>query len=155
MRGKSIKLNMKTAIFPGSFNPFTKGHYDIVSRALTIFDKVVIGIGYNPDKPKPDDLQQRIEQIAAIYKDNDCVEVEAYDDLTIDFAKRHDATAIVKGVRSIQDFEYERTQAEYNRMMSDGIETVILFADPKYSSLSSSIVRTLKKFGKDVTELLP
>lgn len=146
---------MKTAIFPGSFNPFTKGHYDIVSRALTIFDKVVIGIGYNPEKPKPDDLQQRIEQIAAIYKDNDCVEVEAYDDLTIDFAKRHDATAIVKGVRSIQDFEYERTQAEYNRMMSDGIETVILFADPKYSSLSSSIVRTLKKFGKDVTELLP
>lgn len=146
---------MKTAIFPGSFNPFTKGHYDIVSRALTIFDKVVIGIGYNPDKPKPDDLQQRIEQITAIYKDNDCVEVEAYDDLTIDFAKRHDATAIVKGVRSIQDFEYERTQAEYNRMMSDGIETVILFADPKYSSLSSSIVRTLKKFGKDVTELLP
>lgn len=146
---------MKTAIFPGSFNPFTKGHYDIVSRALTIFDKVVIGIGYNPDKPKPDDLQQRIEQIAAIYKDNDCVEVEAYDDLTIDFAKRHDATAIVKGVRSIQDFEYERTQAEYNKLMSNGIETVILFADPKYSSLSSSIVRTLKNFGKDVTDLLP
>ena len=146
---------MKTAIFPGSFNPFTKGHYDIVSRALTIFDKVVIGIGYNPDKPKPDDLQQRIEQIAAIYKDDIHVEVEAYDDLTIDFAKRHDATAIVKGVCSIQDFEYERTQAEYNRMMSDGIETVILFADPKYSSLSSSIVRTLKKFGKDVTDLLP
>ena len=145
----------KTAIFPGSFNPFTKGHHDIVCRALTIFDKVVIGIGYNPDKPKPDDLQQRIEQIAAIYKDDSRVEVETYDDLTIDFAKRHDATAIVKGVRSMQDFEYERTQAEYNRMMSDGIETVILFADPKYASLSSSLVRTLKKFGKDVTELLP
>ena len=146
---------MKTAIFPGSFNPFTKGHHDIVCRALTIFDKVVIGIGYNPDKPKPDDLQQRIEQIAAIYKDDDRVEVETYDDLTIDFAKRHDATAIVKGVRSMQDFEYERTQAEYNRMMSDGIETVILFADPKYASLSSSLVRTLKKFGKDVSDLLP
>ena len=137
---------MKTAIFPGSFNPFTKGHYDIVSRALTIFDKVVIGIGYNPDKPKPDDLQQRIEQI---------VEVEAFHDLTIDFAKRHDATAIVKGVRSVQDYEYERTQAEYNRLMSNGIETVILFADPQYASLSSSIVRTLKKFGKDVSDLLP
>ena len=146
---------MKTAIFPGSFNPFTKGHYDIVSRALTIFDKVVIGIGYNPDKPKPDDLQQRIEQITTIYKDDVRVEVETYDDLTIDFAKRHDATAIVKGVRNIQDFEYERTQAEYNRMMSDGIETVILFADPKYSCLSSSIVRTLKNFGKDITDLLP
>ena len=146
---------MKTAIFPGSFNPFTKGHNDIVSRALTIFDKVVIGIGYNPDKPKPEDLQQRIEQIAAIYKDDNRVEVAAYDDLTIDFAKRHDATAIVKGVRNIQDFEYERTQAEYNRMMSDGIETILLFSDPKYSSLSSSIVRTLQKFGKDVTDLLP
>ena len=146
---------MKTAIFPGSFNPFTKGHYNIVSRALTIFDKVVIGIGYNPDKPKPEDLQQRIEQIAAIYKDDNRVEVAAYDDLTIDFAKRHDATAIVKGVRNIQDFEYERTQAEYNRIMSDGIETILLFSDPKYSSLSSSIVRTLQKFGKDVTDLLP
>ena len=117
---------MKTAIFPGSFNPFTKGHYDIVSRALTIFDKVVIGIGYNPDKPKPDDLQQRIEQISAIYNNNGRVEVEAFHDLTIDFAKRHDATAIVKGVRSVQDYEYERTQAEYNRLMSNGIETVIL-----------------------------
>ena len=146
---------MKTAIFPGSFNPFTKGHYDIVSRALTIFDKVVIGIGYNPDKPKPDDLQQRIELISAIYNNNERVEVEAYNDLTIDFAKRHDATAIVKGVRSVQDYEYERTQAEYNRLMSNGIETVILFADPQYASLSSSIVRTLKKFGKDVSDLLP
>ncbi len=146
---------MKTAIFPGSFNPFTKGHYDIVSRALTIFDKVVIGIGYNPDKPKPEDLQQRIELISAIYNNNERVEVEAYNDLTIDFAKRHDATAIVKGVRSVQDYEYERTQAEYNRLMSNGIETVILFADPQYASLSSSIVRTLKKFGKDVSDLLP
>ena len=79
----------------------------------------------------------------------------AYNDLTIDFAKRHDATAIVKGVRSVQDYEYERTQAEYNRLMSNGIETVILFADPQYASLSSSIVRTLKKFGKDVSDLLP
>jgi len=146
---------MKTAIFPGSFNPFTKGHYDIVSRALTIFDKVVIGIGYNPDKPQPDDLQERLDTISALYNGDTRVEVEAYNDLTIDFAKRHNATAIVKGVRSMQDFEYERTQAEYNRMLSDGIETVILFADPKYASLSSSIVRTLKAFGKDVSELLP
>ena len=83
------------------------------------------------------------------------MEVEAFHDLTIDFAKRHDATAIVKGVRSVQDYEYERTQAEYNRLMSNGIETVILFADPQYASLSSSIVRTLKKFGKDVSDLLP
>ncbi len=146
---------MKIAIFPGSFNPFTKGHQDIVCRALTIFDKIVIGIGYNPDKPQPEDLQERLQQIKALYDNDSRVEVEAYNDLTIDFAKRHNATAIVKGVRSVQDFEYERTQAEYNRMLSNGIETVFLFANPLYASLSSSLVRTLKSFGKDISDLLP
>ena len=146
---------MKIAIFPGSFNPFTKGHQDIVCRALTIFDKIVIGIGYNPDKPQPEDLQERLQQIKALYNNDSRVEVEAYNDLTIDFAKRHNATAIVKGVRSVQDFEYERTQAEYNRMLSNGIETVFLFANPLYASLSSSLVRTLKSFGKDISDLLP
>jgi pantetheine-phosphate adenylyltransferase len=146
---------MKIAIFPGSFNPFTKGHQDIVCRALTIFDKIVIGIGYNPDKPQPEDMQERLQQIKALYDNDSRVEVETYNDLTIDFAKRHNATAIVKGVRSVQDFEYERTQAEYNRMLSNGIETVFLFANPLYASLSSSLVRTLKTFGKDISDLLP
>ena len=115
----------------------------------------MIGIGYNPDKPQPEDLQERLQQIKALYDNDPRVEVEAYNDLTIDFAKRHNATAIVNGVRSVQDFEYERTQAEYNRMLSNGIETVFLFANPLYASLSSSLVRTLKTFGKDISNLLP
>ena len=124
---------MKIAIFPGSFNPFTKGHHDIVCRALTIFDKIVIGIGYNPEKPQPEDLQERLQQIKALYNNDARVEVG----------------------KSVQDFEYERTQAEYNRMLSNGIETVFLFANPLYASLSSSLVRTLKTFGKDISDLLP
>ena len=126
-----------------------------ISEEICTFDKIVIGIGYNPDKPQPEDLQERLQQIKALYDNDSRVEVETYNDLTIDFAKRHNATAIVKGVRSVQDFEYERTQAEYNRMLSNGIETVFLFANPLYASLSSSLVRTLKSFGKDISDLLP
>ena len=120
---------MKTALFTGTFNPFTIGHADIVERALKIFDKIVIGIGYNP--------------------------VEAYSDLTVDLAKRHNAVAIVKGVRSIKDFEYERDQADFNKLLSDGLDTILFYSRPELSALSSSTVRTLEMFGKDVSQFLP
>ncbi|MBQ9561632.1 MAG: pantetheine-phosphate adenylyltransferase [Prevotella sp.] len=145
---------MKTAIFPGTFNPFTVGHADIVERALTIFDKVVIGVGYNPEKGDSN-IYPRVAHIKEVYEDNPNVVVEAYTDLTVDLARRHDATAIVKGVRSVKDYEYEREQAEFNRMLGDGIETVLIFSRPEYTSLTSSIVRTLQHFGKDVSEYLP
>lgn len=145
---------MKTAIFPGTFNPFTIGHADIVERALTIFDKVVIGIGYNPEKGDSN-IYPRVAHIKEVYQDNPNVVVEAYTDLTVELAKRHDATAIVKGVRSIKDFEYEREQAEFNKLLGDGIETVILFSKPEYTNLTSSIIRTLQHFGRDVSEYLP
>lgn len=146
---------MRTAIFTGSFNPFTIGHADIVSRALTIFDSVVIGIGYNPAKTEHGDVQARISQIEAVYKDDPRVKVEAYDDMAADLAARHDAVAVVKGVRSVQDYEYERSQAEYNRLLGDGLETVLFFARPQLAVVSSSAVRTLQHFGKDVSSFLP
>ena len=145
---------MKTAIFPGTFNPFTVGHADIVERALTIFDKVVIGVGYNPEKGDSN-IYPRVAHIKEVYEDNPKVEVEAYTDLTIDLAHRHDATAIVKGVRSIKDFEYEREQAEFNKLLGEGIETVLLYSKPEYTALTSTIVRTLQHFGRDVSEYLP
>lgn len=146
---------MRTAIFTGSFNPFTIGHADIVERALQIFDTVVIGIGYNPHKTEQTDIQERLEQIKRIYKDEKRVEVESFSDMTADFAARHNAVAVVKGVRSVQDFEYERNQAEYNRMLGDGLETVLFFARPTLAAVSSSAVRTLQYFGKDVSSFLP
>lgn len=146
---------MRTAIFTGSFNPFTIGHADIVERALKIFDCVVIGIGHNPQKTEPADVLARIVQIAAVYKDEPRVEVEAYSDMAADLAARHNAVAVVKGVRSVQDYEYERSQAEYNRLLGDGLETVLFFARPQLAAISSSAVRTLQHFGKDVSKFLP
>ena len=146
---------MKTAIFTGSFNPFTIGHADIVSRALRIFDHVVIGIGYNPQKTEQGDIDSRAEAIRQVYKDDPRITVEAYSDMAADLAARHDAVAVVKGVRSVQDYEYERSQAEYNRLLGDGLETVLFFARPQLAAVSSSAVRTLQHFGKDTSSFLP
>lgn len=146
---------MKTGIFTGVFNPFTIGHADIVDRALKVFDRVVIGIGYNPSKGNVADIQKRVEQITKVYKEEPRVVVEAYSDMAADLAKRYDATAVVKGVRSVKDFEYERDQAEYNSLLGDGLETVVFFARPELASLSSTAVRTLQYFGKDVSKFLP
>ncbi len=146
---------MRTAIFTGVFNPFTIGHADIVNRALKIFDRVVIGIGYNPSKGDVADIQKRIDQITAVYKDEPRVVVEAFSDMAADLAKRYDAVAVVKGIRSVKDFEYERDQAEYNSLLGDGLETVTFFARPELAALSSTAVRTLQYFGKDVTKFLP
>ena len=146
---------MKTAIFTGSFNPFTIGHADIVSRALCIFDHVVIGIGYNPQKTEQGDIDSRAEAIRQVYEDDPRITVEAYIDMAADLAARHDAVAVVKGVRSVQDYEYERSQAEYNRLLGDGLETVLFFARPQLAAVSSSAVRTLQHFGKDTSSFLP
>ncbi|MBO5232846.1 MAG: pantetheine-phosphate adenylyltransferase [Prevotella sp.] len=145
----------RTAIFTGVFNPFTIGHADIVSRALNVFDRVVIGIGYNPRKGEETDVRERTAQIEKVYKDEPRVTVEAYSDMAADLAARHNATAVVKGVRSVKDFEYERSQAEYNSMLGGGLETVVFFARPELAALSSSAVRTLQYFGKDVSKFLP
>lgn len=145
---------MKRAIFPGTFDPFTIGHYSVVRRALTFMDEIVIGIGINENKRTWFSTEKRIDMIRRLYKDEPRVKVEAYDDLTIDFAQRMDARFIVRGIRTVKDFEYEETIADINRQLS-GIETILLFTEPELTSVSSSVVRELLSFGKDVRRFLP
>ena len=148
---------MKTALFTGTFNPFTIGHADIVERALKIFDQIVIGIGYNPDKGSfmSAEIEERVAKIRKVYENDPRVIVEAYSDLTVDLAERHNAVAIVKGVRSIKDYEYERDQAYFNKLLSNGLDTILFYSRPEFSALSSSMVRTLEMFGKDVSRFIP
>lgn len=145
---------MKTGVFVGSFDPFTTGHADIVARALPLFDRIVIGVGVNERKQCMYSAQQRTETIKKLYRDEPKVTVVQYDDLTIDLARRQGAQYIIKGVRSVKDFEYEREQADINLRLG-GIDTLLLYAQPQYASVSSSLVRELIHFGKDVSEFLP
>jgi pantetheine-phosphate adenylyltransferase len=145
---------MKIAIFPGSFDPFTIGHYDIVNRGLQIFDQIIIGIGHNSKKVSTFSIDDRLKAIQKVFDNEPRVKVEIYDGLTIDFAVKHQATSIVRGVRSVQDFEYERNIAEANRQLCR-IETVLLYTRPEYAYISSSLVRELYAYNKDITPYLP
>ena len=144
----------KKVIFPGSFDPFTKGHADLVARALQIFDQVVVAIGYNEHKPGWIPVQERVDALKALYANEPRVTVESYTGLTVDFAKQCGATAILRGIRTVADYEYEMQLADVNKQLS-GIETLLLFANPQYSSVSSSMVRELTHFGKDIQPFLP
>lgn len=146
---------MNIALFSGSFDPYTIGHDDILRRYLPLFDKIVIGVGYNERKQTMLTADERVQQIQAVYKDEPKVEVEKYSDLTVDFASRVGARYIIKGVRSIKDFEYEREQAEINHMLNPDIETIVLFASPDKAAISSSMVRELQHFGRDIADYLP
>jgi len=145
---------MTTGLFVGSFDPFTIGHASIVRRVLPLFSHLVIGIGVNPDKKYAFSLDERMQAIRELYADEPRISVESYHDLTVDFAQRMQAKFIVKGVRTLQDYEYERTQADLNRQMG-GIETLLLYTEPQFESISSTAVRQLKQFGKDYTWMLP
>lgn len=145
---------MRRAIFPGTFDPFTIGHYSVVQRALTFMDEVVIGIGINENKKTWFPTEKRVEMIEQLFADEPRVKVDSYDSLTIDFAKAKEAQFIVRGIRTVHDFEYEETIADINRKLA-GIETILLFTEPELTSISSTIVRELLQFGKDVTPFLP
>ena len=145
---------MKRAIFPGTFDPFTVGHYSVVKRALTFMDEVIISIGINESKRTWFPTEKRLDMIRKLYADDPRVKVMAYDGLTIDFAIEQNAQVIIRGIRTVRDFEYEETIADVNRKLS-GIETNLLFTEPELTSVSSTIVRELLQFGKDVTPFLP
>ena len=144
----------RVALFPGSFDPFTRGHESIVRRALPLFDRFVIAIGVNADKRSFMTMEQRQAWIESVFKDDPQVEVITYTGLTVDVARDMGAQFIVRGVRLIQDFENEKHLAEVNRDLT-GIETILLYTLPEYSHISSSIVRELFRFGQDVSVYLP
>ena len=146
---------MKTGVFVGSFNPFTIGHDSIVRRALPLFDRLVIGVvGDNVHKPDMPSAEERMQVIRDLYAEEQRIEVKPYHGLAMDFAKAEGALYIIKGVRSVSDFEYEQWQADFNRRIG-GIETILLYTEPELSSVSSSALRELQHFGVDVSPFLP
>lgn len=146
---------MRTGIFVGTFDPFTIGHDSIVRRALPLFDRLVIGVvGDNVNKPNMRPAQERLAAIASLYRHQPAIEVKTFYGLAMDFAKSEGAQFIVKGVRSVTDFEYEQWQADFNRCLG-GIETILLYTEPQLASISSSALRELSHFGVDVSPYLP
>ena len=131
---------MKKAIFPGSFDPFTLGHHSIVKRALSFMDEVMVGIGINEGKRSLIPVEKRVDMIRRLFADEPRVKVEAYSGLTVDFAREQAAEFIIRGIRTVKDFEYEEGIADINRNLT-GIETIFLFTEPELASFSSSVVR--------------
>jgi pantetheine-phosphate adenylyltransferase len=144
----------KIALFPGTFDPFTVGHHSLVRRGLELVDEIVISIGLNETKQACSPPGERLETIRNLYKNEQRVRVETYDSLTVDFAGETGARFILRGIRSVDDFEYEKAMADVNRKLA-GIETFILFTEPEHAHIRSSIVRELLRYGKDVSSFLP
>ena len=148
---ESESPTLRTALYAGSFAPFTVGHLSVLQRALQIFDRVVVMVGINPAKPdRPDDIDSLRRLVDGI----DGAELLLWQGLTVDAAAEVGAKWLVRGVRSVADFEYERNLADINRRIS-GLETIILFATPELSMISSSMVRELRSYGHDVSPFLP
>ena len=144
----------KKALFSGTFDPFTIGHYELVKRALCFADEILIAVGVNIGKNTLYSLEDRINAIKNIFEADKRIIVASYDSLTIDFAKESGVDFILRGIRNINDFEYEKNMADINRKLS-GIETVFLFSEPEYSHISSSLVRELISYKKDISNLIP
>ncbi len=145
---------MNKAIFPGSFDPFTIGHANLINRALKLFDGIIIAVGYNEHKTGWLPVDERVRALREYYANIPNVQIENYSCLTVDFALSHEAHFILRGVRSSKDYEYEANIADINMKLA-GIETVILLSDPTISAISSSVVRELYHFGHDITPWLP
>jgi len=146
---------IKTAVFPGSFDPVTKGHQDIVLRATELFDKIIIAVGRNATKKYMFPLEQRIQWLTQVFSGVDTVEIQAYDSLTVDFCIQVNAQYLLRGIRSVTDFEYERTISQMNASMHHPIETIFLITSPEYSGINSTVVREIIKYGGDASVFLP
>ncbi|WP_256004382.1 MULTISPECIES: pantetheine-phosphate adenylyltransferase [Pedobacter] len=146
---------MKTALFPGSFDPITIAHVDILKRALPLFDKIVIGIGLNSSKQGFLPAATRKDIVDSVFSAYPGVEVQLYEGLTVDFCRKIKAQYMVRGIRSVADFEYEKAIAHINQTMMPEVETILLLSKPEYSSVSSTIVRDILRNNGDVSMFLP
>lgn len=145
----------KIAVFPGSFDPITKGHESVIIRALPIFDEIIIAVGQNPDKASYFSLEQRIGWLDEVFKKEPRVKVVQYSGLTVDFCRTMNAGYILRGLRTSADFEFERVIGVMNKSLNADVETVFLLGAPEYSAISSSIVRDIYKNGGDVNPFIP
>jgi pantetheine-phosphate adenylyltransferase len=145
----------RICLFPGTFDPVTLGHVDIITRALPIFDKIVVGIGINTSKAPMFTPEQRMNWVNEIFKNEPKVEGAVYEGLTVNFCNKIGAKFILRGIRYVSDFEYEKTIADANRTLDRSIETIFLTGEPKYTSVASTIVRDIIKNGGDASQFLP
>ena len=145
----------KTAVFPGSFSPFTLGHKSVVDRALPLFDNIIIAIGINSEKNEYFSIKEREQWINKIYINNSKISVQFYEGLTVDLCEKVGANYILRGLRDSHDFKYEKNIAQTNKKLNDRIETIFIITPPEISHISSTIVRDIIKNGGDVSQFLP
>lgn len=145
----------RICLFPGTFDPITKGHVDVIERAVSLFDKLIIGIGINSSKQPMFSVEQRSSWIREIFKNESRIEVTGYEGLTIDYCKKVNANYILRGIRYVSDFEYEKAIADMNRMLAPGIETLFLTCSPEYSTISSTLVRDVIRNKGNVSLFVP
>ena len=145
----------RIAVFPGSFDPITRGHENIIQRALQLFDKVIIAVGENAEKKTVFPLDQRVEWIKEVFRNEPGIAVEKYSGLTVEFCRERNIRFILRGLRTSADFEFERTIGQVNKRLDPGIETIFLLTAPEYTALNSSIVRDILKHGGDASQFVP
>ena len=148
-------MNKKVAVFPGSFDPITKGHESIIKRALPLFDQIIVAIGVNSQKSYLFPLETREQWLKDIFKDEPKVKVVQYQKLTVELCKDYNAQFILRGLRNTVDFNYEKNIAQMNKAMESGIETIFYITDPELSSINATIVREIYKNGGDITQFMP
>ena len=146
---------MKIALFPGSFDPVTKAHVDIVKRSVDLFDKFYIGIGVNSSKKGLLTIEQREQMIRAVFEHDERIHVIAYEGLTVDFCRSIGAAYMIRGIRTVSDFEYEKAIAQMNHSLAPDIESIFIVSKPGYSSISSTIVREIIRYNGDVSQFIP
>lgn len=145
----------KIAVFAGSFDPFTVGHESLVNRALPLFDKVIIAVGFNQEKKQYFSVEQRMEMIRDVFGNEPKISIDKYSGLTIDYCKKVNAKYLLRGLRTAADFEFERAIAQLNKIMHPGIDSIFLLALPEHSPINSTIVRDIIRFKGDVSKFLP